>query len=113
VPVGLGQGRKTGTFPPRLRNKAAKFSGFTAITRRNGRISTGQNRRKNAPTYPVLGVGVCPRCKLNAPVYRPDSPHLATPAVNRTRLQSKCRSPRFMPHKPSRALISAALGNAD
>jgi hypothetical protein len=60
--------RKTGTFPPRLDDKAAGYGGFTGITRRGGRVwqETGQTRRKNAAAYPAPGVGVCPRHKSDA-----------------------------------------------
>jgi hypothetical protein len=96
VPEGLHHGRKTGTFPLRLRDKAAGNGGFRGITGRWTRLA-GQNRRKNAAAYPVPGVGVCPRREPDVPIYRPirPTPPPRNPAVNRTGLQSKCRNPGY------------------
>jgi hypothetical protein len=48
VPGGLGRGRKTGTFPLRLRDKAAGYGRFTGITGR-GRVWRDKTGGKTRP----------------------------------------------------------------
>jgi hypothetical protein len=53
----LRHDRKTGDFPPRLDDKAAGYGGFTGITRRIGRVLTGNGAKNVKKRSRLSGIG--------------------------------------------------------
>jgi hypothetical protein len=105
VPGELRCDHKTAEFPPRLRDTAAGYGGFTGITRRSERVLAG-NGAKNAQKRGRLsgagrrGLSPSPdgenggKYPFTARFTSPCGPKIRLPAVNRTGLR---RKPPFYP----------------
>jgi hypothetical protein len=110
VPGGLRHGRETDVFPPHLGDKAAGYGGFTGITGRSGRVLAGNGAKQAEKCGRLSSIGHrgLPSSRTSREPHAPGSaldvnrmhpftarfaPPPRNPAVNRTGLQSKCRSP--------------------
>jgi hypothetical protein len=100
MPGGLRHDRKSGVFPPRLRDMAAESGDFTGITRRSGRVLAGngaQNAKKCARLFGTGRRGLSPtevgggKHPFTARFTPPRGPGTRQRAVNRTGLRPKCR----------------------